>query len=158
MYKCSKILIIIITLLTGCTNIEYQQRNEYTPDGYSESKLENGNYLVVYETYKKAGNRVSLEELALKRASELTKGENKSYFDVVSNAYEEYEDRLVIPEYITFAASNGKSRKASGYIPKEYEIIVPAHIKTFNIKKLSLTISLLDEKSQSSLFVPDYLK
>ena len=158
MYKCAQILLILITLLSGCASINYQQRDEHTPDGYSESKLKNGNYIVVYETFKKAGNRVSLKELALKRAAELTQGENKSHFEVLSSSYEEYDDKVNIPEHIIKNSYRTPLNNTGSDVIQEFEVIVPAHTKTFNIKKLSLTVLLLTGKSQSSLFVRDYLE
>jgi len=160
MNKYSKVLLILAVLLSGCTSINYQQRDEYTPDGYSESRLENGNYIVVYETFKKAGSQASLEKLALKRVAELSLGENKSYFEVLSRSYEEYDDKVDIPEHIiknSYKVVIG-SGMGSGGIEQEFDTLIPAHTKTFNIKKISLTILLLAEKNQNSLFASDYLE
>jgi len=158
MYKCSKILLVLIVLLSGCASINYQQRGEHTPDGYSESRLENGNYVVVYETFKKAGNQAYLERLVLKRAAELTQSENKQYFEVLSNSYKEYDDKVDIPEHTIKNSYKVSSGSGMDGIEQEFNTLIPAHNKTFNIKKISLTILLLAEKSQSSLFASDYLE
>jgi len=160
MQKIAIIILSLTLLFSGCANINYQERPEHTPNGYSETRLDNGQYIVVYETFKEGGSHSSLEDLALKRAAEITRDQNKSFFKVLSNTYEEYQDKVNIPEQVlrsTYKVPDGYGSMMGGSV-REQSTLIPSYIRNFYIKKVSLTIALLEEKHPKALNAFDWLE
>lgn len=152
-------LFLLVLCLSGCAGLEYQPRNEYEPNGYSEQILENGNYVVTYETHIKEGTSEKLEIFAMKRAAEITVNGGRGYFKVVDKRYEEYEDTVEFPEYTitnTYRPGSSSPFTTTGS-EQTYETYVPAHSRKFDIKKVSIQIEFANDSGEGVMRVEDYI-
>jgi len=142
------VLLLSSLCLASCAKITYQERDEFTPNGYSELHIEGDIYRISYETYKLKATEVLLTEMAKFRAAELTLDKNKSYFEIISvNFTEAMEDYNVPEQKIRHTYGGGTTgNPAHGAVitmPKiTEETVIPAHVRQFKIKRADMEIKI----------------
>jgi hypothetical protein len=134
-------VIVAILLLVSCSQIHYQERDEYTPNGYD----------ITYETYKSAANAELLKEMALYRAAEISLEYSMPYFEVLSELFtEQLEDYDVPVQKIShpyYLHGDG----VSGAPLTNIETVIPAHKRQFIIKRMILEVQLYQDESEDAL-------
>ncbi|MBU6954258.1 hypothetical protein [Hahella sp. HN01] len=139
--------------LGGCSAFsklpDYMAKEDGRPHGYSEIALPEGGYQVSYETYKKY-ELVEVEELAIRRAAELSVEQGAKGFDVENTlCFKEYQfdnvpEQSASGRTVTLASAAGPVS-----VPVD-EPNFPGYTRTFEVRKCLLKIKLLQD-----LEVPD---
>jgi len=151
------VLLLSSLCLASCAKITYQERDEFTPNGYSELHIEGDIYRISYETYKLKATEVLLTEMAKFRAAELTLDKNKSYFEIISVNFTEAMDEYNVPEQTirhSYGGGNaGAPNFGGGTLPSiTEETVIPAHVRQFNVKRTDMQIRIsADKDSEGAL-------
>lgn len=132
--------------LFACTSIEYKQKNDWIPEGYSETQIDSTTFEVRYQTYRSGYHFDKLKHLALKRAAEIALRHNKNFFLMIDEARETKKGVMTIPEQ----KNRSLVRADRDLPPKEIETIIPAHNKEYLIQEITLTIRLLDTQQENA--------
>lgn len=146
-------LAISLMLLAACSSgLVYQARPEFTPDGYTDTALDNRQYKIVYETYRKDAEEPLLLELALKRAGEIAAQNHSTIFDVTSKKFDFYQSRVHVPEQIIKHKIGGApgNINSPGIPEQTYESIIPSHFKDFLVKRVTLVIEFPEQNKSNA--------
>ncbi len=147
------ISILAILLLTACSSIDYQKKDDWTPEGYTDKLIEDNIFEVSFQTYRKGDHFPVIRKLALKRAAEISLSHNKSYF-IIRDEQQIKEPILVnIPEHI----SRYQSRIDKDLPMIEVETIIPAHNKNYLIQEIRLIVELTDDAGNNALFAKEQI-
>lgn len=154
--KPTTLLAYLVFLLSACSSVEYKARQATTPDGYSERQIDQNRYEITYETYLKVDDASLLNTFALNRAAEIANDKDLPFILIESESFSEYEDVRLIPEYTRVHLFQGK---VDTHIDSSFEaeITIPGHFKTFDISKLQLRVSLLEEHQEGAVKAQDIL-
>jgi len=155
-----KFIIVLLTAicLASCAKISYQERDEFTPNGYTELHLEGDTYKISYETYKLKATEVLLTDMAKYRAAELTVEKNKAYFEIISVNFTETIDDYTVPEqklrhtYGGVTSGNPTYGSVITTPSRTEETIIPAHVRQFKIKRTDMEIRMsVDKDNEGAL-------
>jgi hypothetical protein len=154
------VLLLSSLCLASCAKISYQARHEFTPNGYSDLHIEGDTYRISYETYKRKGTEVLLTEMAEYRAAELTLERSNAYYEIISVNFIETIEDYDVPEQKIRQTYGGASigNQALGGVNIETptiteEIIIPAHVRQFKIKRADMEIKIsVDKNSDRAKF------
>jgi len=152
------VLLVSALCLASCAKISYQERDEFTPNGYSELHIEGDTYLISYETYKRKATEDLLAEMAEYRAAELTLEKDKAYFEIVSVHFTETMEDYDVPEQKLRHTFGGGTSGSSAFGPTiimpstTEETIIPAHVRQFKIKRTDMEIKIsVDKDNEGAL-------
>jgi len=149
------VLLLSSLCITSCAKIPYQERDEFTPNGYSDLHLEGDTYRISYETYKLKATEVLLTEMAEYRAAELTLDKNKAYFEIISVNFTESMEDYDIPEQTirhSYGGGNTGRLGVASMPPITEETIIPAHVRQFKIKRADMEIRIsVDKENKRAL-------
>jgi hypothetical protein len=153
------VLLLSSLCLASCAKISYQARHEFTPNGYSGLHIEGDTYRISYETYKRKATEVLLTEMAEYRAAELTLERSNAFFEIISVNFTETMEDYDVPEQRIRQTYGGGTSRNSGFDagiiqPKiTEEIIIPAHVRQFKIKRADMEIKIsVDKNSDRAKF------
>jgi|GEM_PF-4098140 len=150
------VLLLSFLCLTSCAKISYQERDEFTPNGYSELHIEGDTYRISYETYKRKATEDLLAEMAEYRAAELTLEKDKAYFEIVSVNFSETMEDYDVPEQKlrhSYGGGNTGQFGVSSTPSRTEETIIPAHVRQFKIKRADMEIKIYLDKNNERVLL-----
>ena len=147
-----KILLIglLLCLMSGCSSM-YVPKDSDEPHGYSDITLDDGGYLVSYETYKSASYD-EMFEFVVKRSAELAHLKGYKVFNI-SNRKDEMSIELIEMPLVT-TTSTQSNLLAGGVtvMSSHVDVVSPGYTREITIKKTTAKLVLSSEDTIEARF------
>ena len=130
-----KILLIglWLCLISGCSSM-YVPKDSDEPHGYSEIKLEDGGYLVSYQTYKSASYD-EMFEFVVKRSAQLALYEGYDAFFIINRDDEMSAELIEMPLVTTMSTQVNTIANGVTVMSSQVDIASPGYTREIQIKK-----------------------
>ena len=138
-----RLLVLLAFILVGACAYQpmtYGPKEGTRPEGYSELRVEDNVYRVRFETYREKDFE-EVEQMALRRAAELTREKGFVEFEVLKKNHWMDTETEWVPETSTFQGGYTDYLGAINSAPAQ---AVPGYTRAYHIRYVELMVRLLN--------------